>query len=141
MAVALSLLVAPGCPGPEEVPSEEGLRLALTCAFDSTSGTQVEAGKAFLYLLHDAQRDAYYAVHGIAREQEALSATGMRQRGELPLHPTRTTTSGYEWKEQSGGVEHTNWVGSGWKSGQPFSHFAVSHLSDDAYPLCFAHPE
>jgi hypothetical protein len=134
MLWALSLAAGPGC----DVGSEE-LQLVMKCSFSSESSTHTTPREAFLYLLYEARADAYQVVHGIARVQEDLTSAELGLRGDLPLHAARPTVTGYEWTERdAAGSEVTNWVGATDATGELFIGFGVSHLSENAYPSCFA---
>jgi hypothetical protein len=135
MLLALSLTASPGC----DAAASDELQVVMKCSFSSESFTHTTPGEAFLYLLHDSRADAYQVVHGIARAQEDLTSAELGLRGDLPLHAARRTGTGYEWTERdAAGSEVTNWVGATDATGELFIGFGVSHLSDVAYPSCFA---
>ena len=139
LLLALSLAAGLGCDAASDEANDE-LQLVMKCSFSSESSTGMTPGDAFLYLLYDARADAYKVVHGIARDREDLTSPEMGLWGDLPLHAARRTGTGYEWTERDATwAEVTNWVGDTDTVGELFIGFGVSHLSDMAYPYCFAH--
>jgi hypothetical protein len=138
--LALSLAAVPGCDGaagePRIVIDEP--RLAMKCSFSSQSVARAMPGEAFLYLLYDSRNDAY-VVHGIANQQEDLTSEELGLQGNLPPHAA-WRESGFKWTERSvNGDPVTNWIGHASSVGELFINLGVSHLSEIAYPGCFAH--
>ena len=141
LLLALSLSAIPGCG--EEASVEPPLvvdqpRLAMKCSFSSKSFTHAMPREAFAYLVYDSG-NAPFVVHGIARAQEDLTSEEMGLQGDLPFHAAMRTATGFEWKERDAARrETTNWLGSANSTGELFIGFGVSHLSEIAYPGCFA---
>jgi hypothetical protein len=78
-------------------------------------------------------------VHGFAQAQEDLPSADMGLQGDLLPHAAWNTGNGHEWKERDGGgFEVTNWIGNASSVGELFINTGVSHLSEVAYPGCFA---
>jgi hypothetical protein len=138
MLLALSLAMSLGCDAASDEPPLmiDEPRLAMKCSFSARSTTRAMPGEAFLYLLYDARNDPY-VVHGIARDQEDLTSAEMGLWGDLPPHAAWREL-GYKWTERAGGDAVTNWIGGANSVGELFINTGVSHLSEVAYPGCFA---
>jgi len=139
MRWALSLALVSGCDGATDEPGIvlDQPRLAMTCTFSSHSITHAMPGEAFLYLLYDSRNDAY-VVHGIAKAQEELTSEELGLQGDLPPHAA-WREHGFKWTERAAtGDAVTNWIGDANSAGELFINTGVSHLSEIAYPGCFA---
>jgi len=138
MLLALSLAAVTGCGGASDEPRIvlDEPRLAMKCTFAKRSITHAMPGESFLYLLYDSKGDAY-VVHGIAKAQEDLTSEELGLQGNLPPHAT-WREFGFKWTERANGDDVTNWIGDANSTGELFVNTGVSHLSEIAYPGCFA---
>jgi hypothetical protein len=139
MVLTFALAAVTGCGETSDEPLLiiDQPRLAMKCTFSAKSTTHTVRGDPFLYVLYDSRNDPY-VVDGIAKAQEDLASEELGLWGDLPPHAA-WRENGYKWTERDDdGDVVTNWIGNANSVGELFSNAGKTHLSDLAYPGCFA---
>lgn len=139
MVLTFALAAVTGCGEASDEPLLiiDEPRLAMKCSFSSKASAHTVRGDAFLYVLYDSMNDPY-VVHGIAKAQEDLASEELGLWGALPPHAA-WREFGFKWTERNGdGDVVTNWIGNANSVGELFINEGTTHLTDLAYPGCFA---
>lgn len=138
MVLILVLATVTGCGEASDEPLLilDEPRLAMKCSFSAKFSAHTVAGDPFLYVLYDSRNDPY-VVNGIAKAQEDLASEELGLWGNLPPHAA-WREDGYKWTERDDGDVVTNWIGNANSVGVLFINTGATHLSDRAYPACFA---
>lgn len=142
LLTALGLAALTGCgePPPLGECGARSPRLFAKCSFGTHGPQDVIAPEdVFVYVLREAADGAYCVVHGLATGEDALSSGSLSLQGSLPLLPARRRGEWVDWKERnSTGAEVTNSIAPFGEPGSVFISFGVSHLTELAYPSCYA---